>query len=280
METKNCPFCKEEIKIDAIKCKHCGEFIEEKQPKEVVKLKPFNYNLSIGLGISNFLIGLIIILIAENIETENVYFYGFSFCLIFYFGTIYKFYQYINNFEIKKIVWFIKIHFFTMLLGTVLIIVFYMGFFDSISFVFLVIGSISLIASFICFLIFSINFLNNKFDIVGGLNIVGLCNLIFIALLLVVAISKVMTYAIGIEGFEIYLLLFQVPLIGILFTFFKAKSYSRLNSDLVLNPDTDIISSKPKLKITKLIIFSILTILIIVAAYIIYWGYSTYWLFY
>lgn len=48
METKNCPFCAEEINIDAIKCKHCGEFL----PKENVinsptrVLKPQNFTIS------------------------------------------------------------------------------------------------------------------------------------------------------------------------------------------------------------------------------------------
>lgn len=29
-ETKTCPFCSEEIKFSAVKCKHCGEFLNER----------------------------------------------------------------------------------------------------------------------------------------------------------------------------------------------------------------------------------------------------------
>ena len=34
MSIKICPYCAEEIKVDALKCKHCGEWIESK-PKGV-----------------------------------------------------------------------------------------------------------------------------------------------------------------------------------------------------------------------------------------------------
>jgi hypothetical protein len=31
-ETRDCPYCKEEIKSDAVKCKHCGSWVTPERP--------------------------------------------------------------------------------------------------------------------------------------------------------------------------------------------------------------------------------------------------------
>ena len=44
---KKCPFCAEEIQNEAIKCKHCGEFLDGRQTSPVAKPKgPFYFSIS------------------------------------------------------------------------------------------------------------------------------------------------------------------------------------------------------------------------------------------
>ena len=104
METKNCPYCSEEIIKTAKKCKHCGEYLDDTlrnerkkdshqvQPKEIIVKQKSS-------GLVTFMIVLVIIVLIGII---TVLFYSSQFIIFFLF--LIKFYNFIIS------VYYLQIH--------------------------------------------------------------------------------------------------------------------------------------------------------------------------
>lgn len=76
--TKRCPFCGEEIKIIAKKCKHCGEFLEETPNKNTENTTKAKNNIAKNTGIGCIVILIIFLLIGllasedSNVSNDSI----------------------------------------------------------------------------------------------------------------------------------------------------------------------------------------------------------------
>ena len=69
---KKCPYCSEEIQIDAIKCKHCKEFLKNKDKRNTY-LQPFSFKKTIitGMLVGGLLWNIIFIISGSNINADS-----------------------------------------------------------------------------------------------------------------------------------------------------------------------------------------------------------------
>lgn len=111
METKNCPFCGEEIKIEAIKCKHCGEFLNKTEGKVTIeskelinekKISPQNFNTAIVVAIIYVVLSIFTSIDSEN-KTFVQEFRGTLYYTIFSIWLWLLFKKYISNYKSDKI---------------------------------------------------------------------------------------------------------------------------------------------------------------------------------
>ncbi len=69
---KKCPFCSEEILADALKCKHCGEWVNHNPNQTTIgQNKKKDRGTGCGLRLFGCLIFIIACAISSNVSKEN-----------------------------------------------------------------------------------------------------------------------------------------------------------------------------------------------------------------
>lgn len=89
--TQKCPFCAEEILVDAKKCKHCGEFLEEKPVVIEQTSKRYKKQMLVGVTVSVF--GTLIFVIGVGISSTQAILSGFLTIIIGIFIFIHARYK-------------------------------------------------------------------------------------------------------------------------------------------------------------------------------------------
>lgn len=198
METKKCPFCGEEIKVEAIKCKHCGEFIESKKeepenstnskllvvPKAWYSLKKLKWLSTAGL-IMLYIFIRILLKSTKDISQSDINVILDFLSSIIGIAVIYYLYlltKYVNNF-IKEFP-SLKLFYWLYVIGVIFSL--WLSFTElsssetEIGAFFFIILFLLVIVGIICQFIVSRTLMKIKNDTVGGLKTIGTAFFIFV----------------------------------------------------------------------------------------------------